>query len=51
MLAEVKELNELIDLYVASNPDYASKTEAATKITSEDVNKAAEDSVRLVAQV
>lgn len=48
--AEIKELNELIDLYKKSNPDYDKKNQAP-KLTQEDVNKAVADALTQVARV
>lgn len=48
--AEIKELQELIDLYMKSNPDYANKGKAS-QITQEDVQRAVTDSLRQVAQL
>ena len=48
--AQIAELQELCDLYIKSNPDYANKAMAA-KVKPADVAEQVEDALRMVAQV
>ena len=48
--AEIKELKDLCDLYIKSNPDYDKKNKAP-ELTQEDIQKAVAESLRQVSQV
>lgn len=48
--AEIKELRELCDLYMKSNPDYDKKSKAP-ELTQKDIEKAVAESLRQVSHV
>ena len=48
--AEVKELKDLCELYIKSNPDYDKKDKKA-ELTQDDINKQVAEALRSVSQV
>ena len=48
--AEIKELNELCDLYIQSNPDW-DKRNKAPELTAKDVAQAVSSSLKQLSQV
>ena len=50
-MAEIAELQELIDLYIKSNPGYNKKQKSEPEIKPQDVKNAVETAFRLFAQI